>query len=85
LPAIAAPSSPAFSAIWPSGVWIALWTISIPKRWSSLSALSLARISEAAPAQHRRPGQCLARPPRACGVQAVVNPVLEVRSSVNYS
>src|SRR5271166_1278349 len=41
------PSSPAFSAIWRSGVCTALRTISMPKRWSSLSALSLDRISEA--------------------------------------
>ena len=47
LPAITAPSSPAFSAICRSGVWIALRTISMPKRWSSLSALSLARTASA--------------------------------------
>src|SRR5579883_2089093 len=56
LPEITAPSSPALEAIWRSGVRIALRTISMPKRWSSFSALSLERIAPARASATPPPG-----------------------------
>jgi hypothetical protein len=72
---IAGPFFSGFSAICRPGVWIALRTILIPKRWSSLSAFSLDRISEARARATPPPGT-MPSSTRGSRVQAVVDAIL---------